>query len=131
MANVNVTKYEEEKELVPLYKPEDNIYIRTGFTQGSPLSPLMAIAALEFAGFGDIENLSMFADDGIVLSRNEIDIKKEIEGRKIGDQMSGVIGLKVAEDKPYGHTNYAKFLGIEIDMKERKIGRIYEDKTEE
>jgi len=74
---------------------KQKIIHKYGFTQGSPLSPLMCNYALELAGLRDLEGLIMYADDGIIVTDKEI---------KLNETLSKYIvklsGIRLALDKP-------------------------------
>jgi hypothetical protein len=81
------------------------------------LSPLLCAYALELGGIGKIDNLTMFADDGIVISpEKELDLKA-----KLSTYLLKASGAKVAEDKPLGLTRQFKFLGLDYDMDKRTV----------
>ena len=63
------TELQPEKELI---QTSEGI-LKKGFTQGSPLSPLLSMYALEMSGFNKIKGLVMFADDGLVFRKKETD----------------------------------------------------------
>lgn len=85
---------EPEKELIRL---SDGSIRKRGYTQGSPLSPLLSIYALEAAGFSNIEGLLMYADDGIILRDSNEAVERELYNVK-----ARVLGIKKAEDKKNG-----------------------------
>jgi hypothetical protein len=58
----------------------------------------------------------MFADDGIILSEEEIDIKK-----RMGSRERARAGLNLAADKPYGDARVFKFLGLDYDLDNRLV----------
>lgn len=64
-ARIELDEYKPEAELKATSDP--NIFIRSGFTQGSPLSPIMSILALEHTDLPKLEGLLMYADDGLVI----------------------------------------------------------------
>jgi len=95
-----------------------------GFTQGSPLSPLLCAYALELGGMGKIDGLTMFADDGIIVSEEEINIKD-----KLNKYSLKISGARLAEDKPHGLSSKFKFLGLEYDLEKRQVV-LFEDRVE-
>lgn len=58
----------------------------------------------------------MFADDGLILSEEDVDIKKRME-----NESRKRIGLNLAYDKPYGESRLFKFLGLEYDLDNRLV----------
>ena len=68
------------------------------------------------AGFGQMEGLHMYADDGLALSREHIDIHKVMKQRNVTQ-----MGLQLADDKPFGEQRKFKFLGIEYDLERRIV----------
>lgn len=90
---------------------------RFGFTQGSPLSPLLCAYALELGGMGKIKGLTMYADDGLVLTREENFRLKE----HLSSELMLGSGARVAEDKPLGLTKEFKFLGLNYDLTKRTV----------
>jgi retron-type reverse transcriptase len=85
-------------ELIYGNYPEDRkrkIIHKYGFTQGSPLSPLMCNYALELAGINEIEGLIMYADDGIIVTEKEIKLNEILSKYLV--KLSGV---RLAMDKP-------------------------------
>lgn len=88
---------------------------RYGFTQGSPLSPLLCAYALEL-GMIETTGLVMYADDGVVVSDKPIRIESRIKTFKME-----TFGAKIALDKPYGKTRKFTFLGLEYDMDNRTV----------
>lgn len=108
----HMKEYHEEKEIFK----QDNKWVRRGFTQGSPLSPLLSIWAMEFAGMGNIDNLVMYADDGIIV-RNDVEtIESELtnSSKKVG-------GILLAEDKGNGIVSKFKFLGLNYDLEQQTV----------
>lgn len=95
-----------------------------GFTQGSPLSPLLCAYALELGGIGEIDGLTMFADDGIIVSEEEIKIKD-----RLNKYLLKISGVRLAEDKPHGMSNQFKFLGLDYDLDKRQVV-LYENRVE-
>jgi len=85
-------------ELIYGFFPEDRkrqIIHKYGFTQGSPLSPLMCNYALELAGLQEIEGLIMYADDGIIVTDKEIKLD-----RILSKYIVKLSGIRLALDKP-------------------------------
>jgi len=66
----------------------------------------------------------MFADDGIIVSEKEINIKE-----KLDKYLLKISGVRLAEDKPHGKTEKFKFLGLEYDLEKRQVV-LYENRVE-
>jgi len=90
---------------------------RFGFTQGSPLSPLLSVYALEKTGAGMIDGLIMYADDGLIITEEEnLDVKSMLSTFLM--QRSGAI---VATEKNLGRAIKFKFLGLDYDLEKRTV----------
>ena len=108
------TELQPEKELI---QTSEGI-LKKGFTQGSPLSPLLSMYALEMSGFNKIKGLVMFADDGLVFRKKETDkIRQELFNIN-----ATTLGIKEAEDKINGWVkDKFKFLGLTYDLIEKTV----------
>jgi hypothetical protein len=108
------TELQPEKELI---QTSEGI-LKKGFTQSSPLSPLLSMYALEMSGFNKIKGLVMFADDGLVFRKKETDkIRQELFNIN-----ATTLGIKEAEDKINGWVkDKFKFLGLTYDLIEKTV----------
>jgi hypothetical protein len=100
ITDLTIPRLKADMDLLPekeLRKLPDGSILKGGYTQGSPLSPLLSIYALERAGFGSIPGLLMYADDGLVLRDETSDVERELFNLK-----ARVLGVKKAEDKKNG-----------------------------
>jgi len=105
-----IKEYYPEKEVEPIEIDNKVIWRKAGFTQGSPMSPILCNFALEFAGLSKIEGLIQYADDGVILNR-------EKDGPDLFDnQRARMVGLTLATDNPYGYAMRFIFLGIQYDL---------------
>jgi retron-type reverse transcriptase len=99
--NIRKRDIKPEAELIVRHDVDDEgnvkppIIHRYGFTQGSPLSPLLCAFALNQAGIQNIGDLIMFADDGVILSYSDVDLKKTMSRYQYE-----AVGIKLATDKP-------------------------------
>jgi len=121
LPRIPIKRLKPEMELIYGFFPEDRkrqIIHKYGFTQGSPLSPLMCNYALELAGLKEIEGLIMYADDGIIVTDKEIKLD-----RILSKYIVKLSGIRLALDKPWGETRRFKFLGLEYDLDDRSITR--------
>jgi len=87
-----------------------------GFTQGSPLSPLLSAYGLELAGIGKIKGLIMYADDGVIITEEVIKMNQ-----RLSSYLMKLSGIRLAIEKPQGETRKFKFLGLEYDLDDRSI----------
>lgn len=99
-------------ELKKVYHNEDdkrcNAWEKSGFTQGAPWSPILCVYALAKSGMDKLEDLIMYADDGIVF-RKDKSSEPKIERPSWG--------IVLARDKPHGWVEKRfKFLGITYDL---------------
>lgn len=85
--------------------------VRKGLPQGLSISPILATMVMDF--LPPIEGLIMYADDGIIMSRDDSTEKiakwlKDVEifGMKLEPEKSGLVEKKF------------KFLGVEFDLEE-------------
>lgn len=82
--------------------------MKNGFTQGSPTSPILCNYALEFGGFGKINGLLAYVDDGIILSKT-----KELQEFPESPR-TRLVGAEIAE-KGLGYADVFTFLGVEFN----------------
>lgn len=99
-------------ELKQIYFNEEerscNAWEKSGFTQGAPWSPILCAYALSRSGLDQIEDLVMYADDGLVFSKDRV-VPPLIEKPSWG--------ILLARDKPDGWVEKRfKFLGITYDL---------------
>lgn len=66
-----IREYQPESEVEKLEIDGVEMYRKRGFIQGAPFSPILSMYALEYAGFGNIEGLIMYADDGIIMRKEK------------------------------------------------------------
>jgi hypothetical protein len=91
-------------------KNKQSIY-RSGMPQGLPLSPLAATIALE--NVIEMPELTLYADDGILIGGKDKFkefVKKSIE-----------VGAEIAPEKTKIVGDSFKFLGVVINIKERRV----------
>lgn len=66
--------------------PREPIIHRYGFTQGSPLSPLLCAYTIGLSAISNLKGLIMFADDGLVITEDYIDLEAEFNKPKSDDE---------------------------------------------
>lgn len=118
---MNVTKLKPEGELEYKEDRDPNtqnrkIVHKYGFTQGSPLSPILCNYALELGGLGEEPGLTMYADDGLIISDQDPNVRE-----LLGTLRAKLVGVNLATDKPYGEAMAFKFLGLNYDLDRRLV----------
>jgi len=58
----------------------------------------------------------MFADDGVILTETDIDVKRMLRRPDILTK-----GIKLARDKPFGVATLFRFLGLDYDLENRLV----------
>lgn len=109
-----IKNYHNEIEVEQINTPKGIIWRKSGFTQGSPMSPILCNLAMEFAEMGKIENLIQYADDGVIVTK-----EKEIPNL-FNNPKARLAGVELA-DKAYGFAMRFNFLGIAFDLWERTL----------
>lgn len=65
---------------------------------------------MEYSRLGSTPNLIMYADDGVILETGaQVD-------KILDNETTRQIGVRLADDKPFGRTDRFTFLGITYDL---------------
>lgn len=120
-----IEKLEEEEEY-KWYMKRKKLLQKLGLPQGLPWSPLLASLCLGPAGFNQ-KNILMYADDGLIFF-DPVECQDPI--RRIMENPNFTrSGIKFSWDKTSAPRDYLKFLGITLDIKNRRIeweGKVYD-----
>jgi hypothetical protein len=116
----------EEEEEYKWYQKRKKLLQKLGLPQGVPWSPLLASLCLGPAGFNS-KGILMYADDGLIFFNPQEDPNPIDRIMKIPEFIRS--GIKFSWEKTTAPRDKLKFLGVELNIKDRKLivdGREYD-----